>query len=113
LETLFGRTKQRLRRRLGRAHLGRDLEQQPPQVMLTANLEHPDYVRVLCGSLDHLPEAFAELDAQLTGQSSLQRNNRDFKLLRRIRSLLDAPASPGEGHAEAPPAAGGTSATVV
>jgi len=113
LETLFGRTKQRLRRRVGRAHLGRDLEQQPPQVMLTANLEHPDYVRVLCGSLDHLPEAFAELDAQLTDQSSLQRNNRDFKLLRRVRSLLDAPASPGAGHAEAPPAAGHASATVV
>jgi hypothetical protein len=112
LETLFGRAKQRLRRRLGRAHLGRDLEQQPPQAMLAANLEHPDYVRVLCGSLDHLPDAFAELDAGLTG-SGLQRNNRDSNLLRRVRALLDAPDSPGGRGGLAPTAATGAPATVV
>lgn len=102
LETLFGHTKQRLRRRLGRAHLGRDLEQQPPQVMLTTNLEHPDYVRVLCGSLDHLPEAFAELEGALTRSGELLRNNRDFGLHRRVRDLLNAPAKAGGGRQTAP-----------
>jgi hypothetical protein len=113
LETLFGRTKQRLRRRLGRAHLGRDLEQQPPQVMLTTNLEHPDYVRVLCGSLEHLPEAFAELDAALTGTGVLLRNNRDFKLARRVRALLDAPGGATVGHQMAPVATICATTTVV
>ena len=102
LETLFGRSKQRLRRRLGRAHLGRDLEQQPPQVMLTANLEHPEYVRVLCGSLDNLPEAFAGLDAATQTSASLARNNRDWPLLRQVRKLLEA-----DGAADRPAAAGG------
>lgn len=102
LETLFGRGKQRLRRRLGRANLGRDLEQQPPQVMLAANLELPDYVRVLSGSLDHLPEAFAELDAELSGSGALLRNNRDFKLLRRVRALLDTPGGADHGRCAAP-----------
>jgi len=105
LETLFGHTKQRLRRRLGRAHLGRDLEQQPPQVMLATNLEHPDYVRVLCGSLDHLPEAFAELDSALTGTGQLLRNNRDFALHRRVRELLNAQDEAGVGHQTAPASA--------
>jgi hypothetical protein len=113
LETLFGHTKQRLRRRLGRAQLGRDLEQQPPQVMLTTNLEHPDYVRVLCGSLDHLPEAFAELDGALNGSGELLRNNRDFRLHRRIRDLLGTSDSEGAGHQMAPPTTAGVPATAV
>ncbi len=89
LEHFFGRTKQRLRRRVGRASLGRDLEQQPPQVMLVANLEHSDYVRALCGALENLPAAFAGLDAELSAKASLQRNNRDSGLLRQVRTLLD------------------------
>ena len=64
LEQFFGAAKQGLRRRVGRAHLGRDLEDQPAQVALTANLRHPDYVRILCGTLEKLPQAFAQLDGQ-------------------------------------------------
>jgi hypothetical protein len=88
-EHFFGEEKQHLRRRLGRAHLGRDLEDQPAQAALAANLRHPDYVRVLCGSLDHLPMAFAELDEQALEQATpLSRSNRDTKLQQRIRALL-------------------------
>ena len=64
LEQFFGTAKQGLRRRVGRAHLGRDLEDQPAQVALTANLRHPDYVHIVCGTLDRLPQAFAQLDGQ-------------------------------------------------
>ena len=63
-EHFFGAEKQKLRRRLGRAHLGRDLEDQPAQAALVANLQHPEYVRVVCGSLDNLATAFAQLDEQ-------------------------------------------------
>jgi hypothetical protein len=88
-EHFFGHEKQHLRRRLGRANLGRDLEDQPAQATLAANLRHPDYVRVLCGALDHLSAAFAELDEQALEQTTpLSRSNRDSKLQHRIRALL-------------------------
>ena len=88
-EHFFGAEKRKLRRRLGRAHLGRDLEDQPAQAALVANLQHPEYVRVVCGSLDHLPTAFAELDGQALEQTTaLSRNNRDSALLRRVRILV-------------------------
>jgi hypothetical protein len=88
-EHFFGAEKQKLRRRLGRAHLGRDLEDQPAQAALVANLQHPEYVRVVCGSLDNLATAFAELDEQaLERTTPLSRNNRDSALLRRVRILV-------------------------
>jgi hypothetical protein len=88
-EHFFGADKQKLRRRLGRANLGRDLEDQPAQAILASNLVHSDYVRVLCGSLEHLPAAFAELDQEtLADVSALQRSNRDTKLLKRIGALI-------------------------
>ena len=88
-EHFFGAEKRKLRRRLGRAHLGRNLEDQPAQAALIANLEHPEYVRVVCGCVDHLPTAFAELDQQgLERTTPLSRNNRDSALLHRVRVLV-------------------------
>jgi len=88
-EHFFGAEKRKLRRRLGRAHLGRDLEDQPAQAALVANLQHPEYVRVVCGSLDNLATAFAVLDEQaLERTTPLSRNNRDSALLRRVRILV-------------------------
>jgi hypothetical protein len=89
-EHFFGSEKQRLRRRVGRAHLGRDLEDQPAQAALAANLRHPDYVRILCGSLEHLHNAFANLDEQAIGNATLLvRSNRDTVLQKRVRILLE------------------------
>ena len=87
IEQFFGKTKQGLRRRLGRAHLGRDMEDQPAQTALAANLRHPDYVQVLCGTLDQLPQAFAQLDRQTSSRPPrLQGKNRNEKLRRRNRA---------------------------
>jgi len=92
-EHFFGRTKQSLRRRLGRANLGRDLQQQPAQAALAANLRHPEYVRVLCGSLENLPAAFAALHTRsMPTSSALHRDHRDKQLHRRVRQLLEAHA---------------------
>ena len=55
--------KQGERRRSGRKVLTYDFEQLPAGAALVANLVRPDYVEILCGALDRLPEAFAELDA--------------------------------------------------
>ena len=87
IEQFFGKAKQGLRRRLGRAHLGRDMEDQPAQTALAANLRHPDYVQVLCGTLDQLPQAFAQLHHQTSSRPPrLQRKNRNEKLRRRNRA---------------------------
>ena len=37
------------------------MQDQPAQVALTANLRDADYVRIVCGTLDELPRAFADL----------------------------------------------------
>jgi hypothetical protein len=88
-EHFFGGDKQKLRRRLGRAHLGRDLEDQPAQAALVANLRHLEYVRIVCGTLDQLPRAFAELDRDGFKETTpLQRSNRDTKLIKCVRALV-------------------------
>lgn len=102
IEHFFGREKQRLRRRLGRANLGRDLEQQPAQAALAANLRHADYVRVLCGSIENLPVAFAALDAQAGRDTApLIRSHRDSAVEKRVRVLLAANQQPANPTAHA------------
>ena len=63
LESLFHTIKHGERRRSGRKILTQDFEILPPAAALATNLHHADYVSLVCGSLDRLPEAFAALDA--------------------------------------------------
>ena len=62
-ENFFRDMKHRERRRSGRKVLTQDFERLPPAAALVPNLEKPDYIAILCGSLETLPAAFAELDA--------------------------------------------------
>ncbi|MEW6743386.1 MAG: hypothetical protein AB1486_11570 [Planctomycetota bacterium] len=62
LEGFFNRLKHGERRRSGRKTLTHDLECLPAEVALAHNLTRPDYVQILCGSLENLPQAFAQLD---------------------------------------------------
>jgi len=64
LENFFGLMKHAERRRSGRKNLTHDLEQLPAQAALVKNLNDPDYVNIVCGTLDRLPEAFAQLDSE-------------------------------------------------
>jgi hypothetical protein len=92
-EHFFGKEKQRLRRRVGRGQLGRDLDDQPAQVALVANLRDPEYVHHLIGCLEKLPEAFADLDnAMLAQQPPINRENRNSQLQRLLRAMLEASA---------------------
>jgi hypothetical protein len=63
LEGFFRGMKQGERRRSGRKSLAHDFESLPAEAALVHNLTCPDYVDIVCGSLDRLPRAFAELDA--------------------------------------------------
>ena len=62
LETFFRTMKHGERRRSGRKILTQDFECLPAAATLTCNLTRPDYVAILCGSLDRLAHAFAEFD---------------------------------------------------
>jgi hypothetical protein len=62
-ENEFHTVKHGERRRSGRKKLTQDFEMLPAAAVLAGNLRHPDYVSLVCGSLDRLPQAFAQLDA--------------------------------------------------
>jgi hypothetical protein len=62
LEGFFKGMKHNERRRSGRKILTHDFENLPPEAALVYNLNHPDYVSIVCGSLECLHEAFAKLD---------------------------------------------------
>ena len=64
LEGFFHTMKHGERRRSGRKNLAQDFERLPPAAAFAANLTRPDYVSIVCGSLDQLPKAFARLDAR-------------------------------------------------
>ena len=72
----LSQAKRKLRRRLGRKHPGRDMQDEPAQVALTANLHDPDYVSIVCGTLDGLPRALAGLvrSGQSTARPALDRS---------------------------------------
>jgi hypothetical protein len=63
LEGFFRGLKHGERRRSGRKVLTYDFERLPAAAALAANLTRPDYVEILCGSIDRLPQAFMEIDA--------------------------------------------------
>ena len=65
IESQFHALKHRERRRSGRKVLTHDLEKLSPAAALAANLTHSDYVSIVCGSLDKLPQAFARLDSRM------------------------------------------------
>lgn len=103
-EHFFGREKQQLRRRVGRGQLGRDLEDQPAQVALVANLKDPEYVHHLVGSLEKLPQAFADLDNEMSAApTTLNRENRNSRLHRILREMLEASAPCQEEEQNPPP----------
>ncbi len=64
LESFFHNLKHDERRRSGRKVLTQDFEHLPPEAALARNLRQNDYVEIVCGSIDKLPNAFAQLDAE-------------------------------------------------
>ncbi len=79
-EYFFHGIKHNERRRSGRKILSHDFECLPPAAALVYNLNFPDYVNILCGSLDNLADAFAAMDfekrrKELAGEISVQENS--------------------------------------
>ena len=63
-ENFFKALKHLERRRSGRKNLTQDLEHLPAVAALACNLKDPDYVSIVCGSLEKLPHIFAQMDRE-------------------------------------------------
>jgi len=96
LESWFGSLKHGERRRSGRKLLTQDFERLSPSAAYAVNLDCPDYVEILCGSLAHLPSAFASLDAEnhhkLAADKQTGTNPETASLSTRDRKLVRMPA---------------------
>jgi hypothetical protein len=95
-ESFFKRLKHDERRRSGRKNLGQDLEHLRAEAAMVRNLEHEDYMRIVCGSLNQLPAAFAELDKlerqkRLNGESIKDQED-DLKTILQLASASLSPA---------------------
>jgi len=62
LEGFFRGMKHGERRRSGRKILTQDFERLPPEAALALNLTRPDYVEIICGTIENLPHALSTLD---------------------------------------------------
>jgi hypothetical protein len=69
LESLWGAAKRRCSRATGRGKLTREFRALPAEFMLVGNLEIPEYVEIVVGSLENLPGKLAEA-ARLAGTYS-------------------------------------------
>jgi len=61
-EQFYRKLKQLFRRLHGRRHVGKDLLFLPEEIALIENLKNNDYINDLLGSINRLPELFAQLD---------------------------------------------------
>lgn len=125
LEGYFHRIKHNERRRSGRKNLAHDFECLPAAAALAPNLNSPDYVRLLCGSLEGLPAAFAALDgarradrlASVPGNeqprpaaspevatASLPRSDRPLVRKKTMKAFIDAAARSRAPRYAVPPA---------
>ncbi len=62
MERSFRRIKRRCRRRHGRKKLQKDMAALPAEIALVDNLQNQQYVTTVIGTIDKLPQKFAELD---------------------------------------------------
>ena len=95
-ESFFKMLKHDERRRSGRKNLGQDLEHLRAEAALVRNLEHDDYMQIVCGSPDQLPAAFAELDKlerqkRLKGEPIKDQED-DLKTILQLASASLSPA---------------------
>ena len=96
LENFFGTMKHGERRRSGRKNLGQDLEHLPAEAALAYNLEHADYVNIVCGSLDQLPLAFAKLDMENRNRKKKWLPSEEIVNLKKELQLSAASLSPAD-----------------
>ena len=99
-ENFFGVMKHDERRRTGFKNLGHVLEHMPAEAALVRNLLRDDYVTTVCGSLDELPQTFAELDRlereKVQNDAPRRQNDDNDDDLGAVLQLASASLSPAD-----------------
>jgi tRNA threonylcarbamoyladenosine modification (KEOPS) complex Cgi121 subunit len=90
-ERFFRGVKRFLRRITGKKKLKREVNALGDQALVIFNLKTPAYVKLICGSLDNLAQAFAELSqkGELTGHGRKPSAGYLDRKTRRSRDLPD------------------------
>ena len=92
-ERFFRGVKRFARRVTGKKRLNREVDAFPSHMLLVFNLKTPKYVEMVCGSLDRLPEAFAQLAQKGTFPKRSGKAPSAAILDRKRRRLPDFPAT--------------------
>jgi hypothetical protein len=92
-ECFFRGIKRVVRRITGKKRLNREVDALPGHAFLVFNLKNPKYVELVCGSLDRLPEAFADLSRKGEFPKASARERARGFLDRNSRRKPDFPAA--------------------
>ncbi|WP_155309028.1 hypothetical protein [Desulfosarcina ovata] len=98
IENFFGTIKHGERRRSGRKNLTHDFERLPAEAALVYNLNQPDYVSAVCGSIDRLPLAFAQLDKEEARRKEKGLPSQKMSNLDKILQLSTSSLSSADRH---------------
>ena len=89
MERSFRKIKRRCRRRHGRKKLQKDMASLPAEIALVDNLQNQQYVATVMGTIDMLPQKFAELDQNeswsLKAMKSTDCSNFSKRILKQLR----------------------------
>jgi hypothetical protein len=91
LEAHWGASKKGARLRHGRSKLTRDFQAHPPELMLLPNLNKPEYVRIVLGRIENLPDKLAEAGANAGSFQDWRQKHRSLKLGKLSTRVLRKP----------------------
>ena len=96
LEQFFRRMGHSHRRRTGSNPSPQSMDKTPADLPLVANLDNPDYVRILLGDCQTLEERLAKVDRRMVNESMEMARRPQSWLPRKIRGALSGKLTPGQ-----------------
>jgi len=82
-------SKRKIRRSSGKKDISREFDRLGAYMPLVRNLENPSYVEAVIGSIDNLPEAFANLDPELVAKHTEEFYEAQYGPAYRFRKNVD------------------------
>jgi hypothetical protein len=88
-ERMYRSVKARMRRITGKKDVSREFDRLGAHIPLVQNLENPSYVKAVLGSIEHLPEALADLDPALVAKQTERFYEDRYGPAYRLRKSID------------------------
>jgi hypothetical protein len=88
-ERFYRGVKKKFRRALGKKDISNEFDRLGTYIPLVRNLENPAYVETVIGSIENLPEAFADLDPQLVAKHTEKFYENRFGVAYELRKIID------------------------